>query len=140
MNHPTLVARHSPSADAPAALLRIVVVEDNTDARLMLEEILRLLGHEVVGASNGQAGVEAVLAHRPDLALVDLGLPDLDGCEVARRIRQQAAGGVRLVALTGFDDPESRARVREAGFDEHATKPVDLERLADLLQRQPAGG
>jgi PAS domain S-box-containing protein len=123
------------AAPAPAApARRVLVVEDNDDAREMLCQLLRLLGHEAHAARDGVAGVAAALALKPDVAFVDLGLPGLDGYEVARRIRADAAGGgLRLIALTGYGRPEDRERARAAGYDAHVVKPLDPDRLAALL-------
>jgi len=121
-------------AIAPAAARRVLVIEDNDDSRQMLRELIRLLGHEVFEAVDGVSGVSSALALEPDLALVDIGLPGIDGYEVARRLRGHPAGrGLRLVALTGYGLPEDRERSRAAGFDLHLVKPVDPVRLAELL-------
>jgi PAS domain S-box-containing protein len=119
----------------PAIRRRVLIVEDNDDARQMLKILLEHEGHEVFEAVDGTEGVRAASRLRPDLALVDLGLPILDGYEVARFIRRQDHQPQRLVALTGYGQPEDRRRALEAGFDEHLVKPVDPDRLADLLQR-----
>ena len=83
--------------------------------------------------------MEAALAARPDVMLIDIGLPGLDGYEVATRIRAGLGGGVLLVALTGHGQPEDRRRALEAGFDAHLTKPVGLGELQALLVRRPPG-
>ena len=126
-----------PAAGAPVAAhrLRILLVEDNADAREMLSAVLRLQGHEVHVAIDGPEGVSAALALQPDAALVDIGLPGFDGYEVARRIRAGRAGrATRLVALTGYGQPEDRRRTRDAGFDDHLVKPVDPGRVAEVLK------
>jgi PAS domain S-box-containing protein len=113
---------------------RILLVEDNQDSREMLKYLLELAGHEVHEASSGPAGLDAILRLRPDVALVDLGLPGFDGFELARRVRTSAEGaGVRLVALTGYGLPEDQRRSREAGFDTHLVKPADPTRLATVI-------
>jgi PAS domain S-box-containing protein len=113
---------------------RILLVEDNPDSREMLKYLLELAGHEVHEASNGPAGLDAILHLRPDVALVDLGLPGFDGFELARRVRASAEGDrVRLVALTGYGLPEDQRRSREAGFDTHLVKPADSARLANVI-------
>ena len=110
---------------------RIVIVEDNSDSRNMLRFLLEHEGHEVHEAADGVAGVEAILKLRPDVALLDVGLPGLDGYEVARRVRCDEAGrSVRLVALTGYGRPEDQRRSQEVGFDAHLVKPVDAVHLA----------
>src|SRR5262249_5629968 len=107
---------------------RILVIEDNTDAREMLGIALRLAGHEVLEAATGADGIEIGRHHRPEIVLVDIGLPDIDGYEVARRLRQ-ADGGFRLIALTGYGQARDRALSRDAGFDAHLLKPVDPSAL-----------
>jgi PAS domain S-box-containing protein len=113
---------------------RILIVEDTRDSRDMLRYLLERAGHEVHEAADGPAGVEAILGVRPDIALVDVGLPGLDGYEVARRVRADERGRtVRLVALTGYGLPDDYRRSREAGFDTHLVKPVDPTRLAAVI-------
>ena len=127
----------APGAPPPArpSPRRILIVEDSRDSRDMLRYLLEHAGHEVHEAADGPSGVEAILKVRPDIALVDVGLPGLDGYEVARRIRADAAGGkVRLVALTGYGLPEDHRRSQEAGFDAHLVKPVDPASLAAVIE------
>jgi len=114
---------------------RVLIVEDNDDAREMLKLLLEHEGHEVYAAADGTEAVRAASRLHPDLALIDLGLPILDGYEVARFIRRQDHQPQRLVALTGYGQVEDRQRALEAGFDEHLVKPIDPDRLAELLQR-----
>jgi len=134
------IARPRAVADAaasrtPAPARRVLVIEDNEDSRLSLRELIRGLGHDVHEAADGLAGVESALALAPDLVLVDIGLPSLDGYEVARRLRRHPVGQrLRLVALTGYGLPEDRQRAMEAGFDRHMVKPVDPAQLAALLR------
>jgi two-component system CheB/CheR fusion protein len=111
-----------------------MIVEDNADARDMLRTLLELDGHTVYEASDGAAGLDAILALRPDLAFVDIGLPGVDGFEVARRLRAQENGGpTKLVALTGYGQEADARRTREAGFDLHLIKPIDPDTLASVL-------
>jgi CheY-like chemotaxis protein len=118
---------------------RIVLVEDNLDAQQMLADLLTMWGHQVECASDGLEGVEKVLGLRPDVALVDLGLPGIDGYEVARRLRQAPAGRqLTLIALTGYGAPEQKARALAAGFDVHLVKPVDATSLSALLAQSGA--
>jgi PAS domain S-box-containing protein len=119
-----------PPTTTPAR--RVLVVEDNDDAREMLRNLLHLFGHEVHEACDGATGVEEARRVRPDAALIDIGLPGIDGYEVARRIRADVPGA-RLVALTGYGQPEDRERALAAGFDVHLVKPVDPEQLQRLL-------
>jgi two-component system CheB/CheR fusion protein len=114
---------------------RVLIVEDNDDAREMLKLLLEHEGHEVYEAVDGTEAVRAASRLHPDLALVDLGLPILDGYEVARFIRRQDHQPQRLVALTGYGQVADRQRALEAGFDEHLVKPIDPDRLVELLQR-----
>jgi signal transduction histidine kinase len=111
-----------------ARACRLLVVEDNVDARQTLRTLLEAMGHEVHEAGDGEAGVAAALTLEPDLVFVDIGLPHIDGYEVARRIRA-ATAAPRLVALTGYGRDDDVRRSRESGFDEHLLKPATLERL-----------
>ncbi len=122
----------------PARVHNILLVEDNADLRESLAELLREWGHEVRTADNGARAIEAASAGHFDLAFVDLGLPDLDGFEVASRLRA-AAADLRLVALTGFVSDAQRDRARLAGFDEFVAKPVDLKALEASLAHEPNG-
>ena len=116
-------------------------MEDNDDAREMLRELVRLLGHHVDDVADGVTGVEMALQLHPDVTLVDIGLPGVDGYEVARRIRSDLRGRpLRLVALTGYGRPEDRERALAAGYDDHLVKPVEPARLAALLREAPCGG
>jgi len=135
-------------ADEPAAATtaaagicrRILVADDNPDALESLTEVLRLYGHEVYSAANGRAALESAERHLPDIALLDIGMPLLDGYEVARRIRAQAWGRqVTLLALTGWGQDSDRRRSAEAGFDLHLVKPLDIAKLTELLARLPVG-
>ena len=113
---------------------RILVVDDNLDAARSMELLLRTAGHEVSVAHTGPAALEAVVAQHPDVLLLDIGLPEMDGYEVARRIRERPSGrDILLIALTGWGQPEDRQRAVDAGFDHHLTKPVDHAVLRKLL-------
>lgn len=116
---------------AEDAKLRIVLVEDGVDARRMLAQILRLDGHTVFEATDGVSGLEMILRELPDYALIDIGLPVLDGYELARRARPELPPEVKLIAVTGYGLAEDIARARRAGFDSHLVKPV---RYPDLLR------
>jgi PAS domain S-box-containing protein len=123
-------------APRPRAVLpqRTLVVEDNDDARDMLRTLLELDGHTVHVAANGIAGLAAALEHRPDVALVDIGLPEMDGYEVARKLRaSESLKAIKLIALTGYGQADDARRAYEAGFDLHVVKPVDPERLAEAV-------
>jgi CheY-like chemotaxis protein len=124
------------SKSANGSIRRVVVVEDNAELREMLAGLLSMCGHEVQVAATGQEALEVVAATTPDVALVDIGLPDLDGFEVARRIRSAAAGrSLQLVALTGHADGQDRGMAKAAGFDDYLVKPVEAARLLELLAR-----
>jgi len=126
-------------AAAVAPGRRVLLIEDNSDARQSLAEILGLHGHEVHQARDGQEGVAMALALRPDVVLCDIGLPDLDGYQVARTLRaDETLRCTRLVALTGHARPEDRRRAVEAGFDAHVAKPPPVDELERLLS--PAQG
>jgi two-component system, sensor histidine kinase len=123
----------------PSSSRRVLIVEDNQDAQDALKCLLELWGHEVMVASDGASGIQSALAHRPDVALVDLGLPTVDGYEVARQIRAAVGAAAPLmIALTGYGAPEQRAQALSAGFDLHIVKPVDPDRLATLLDEYAA--
>ncbi len=142
---PPPTRRPDPEADAgaPAAgsRRRVLVADDNIDAAESLAEMLTVMGHEVRTAHDGQAAVEAAAAFRPEVILLDIGMPRLNGYEAARRLRQLAWGGeVLLVALTGWGQEEDKRRAEEAGFDRHFTKPVAVAALTKLLAGpRPAG-
>ncbi len=116
--------------DAPC---QILLVEDNADARRSLSLLLTLSGHQVVAAEHGRAAIKAIKNHVPDVGLIDIGLPDWDGYEVARQVRRALGERIFLVALTGYSQPEDRQRALDAGFDTHLTKPVDFKFLKKLL-------
>jgi CheY-like chemotaxis protein len=119
---------------------RVLVVDDNRDAADSLAVLLRLHGHEVRVAYEGPAALAASAEFGPDLVLLDLGMPGMDGYEVARRLRQSPAfAGRVLAALTGWGQEADRMRTREAGFDHHLVKPADPGELAALLASVPAG-
>jgi two-component system CheB/CheR fusion protein len=120
---------------APAATgMRVLVVDDNVDAALTLQEFLTMLGHEAAIAHDGVAALEIAAAFRPDIAVLDIGLPVMDGYELARKLRDQLdRGGLRLIAVTGYGQEADRARARDAGFDHHLVKPIALDALMPLL-------
>lgn len=129
-------ARSMPPADgngAPLSSRRILVVDDNRDAANSLAMLLRLLGNEVLTAYDGLEAVETAAASRPDLILLDIGMPKLNGYEVARRIRETQGDGVVLIALTGWGQEDDRRRSKEVGFNHHLTKPVEINALQAML-------
>ncbi|HEY1068567.1 MAG TPA: response regulator, partial [Pirellulales bacterium] len=125
----------------PTDKLRILLVEDNDDARAMLRLLLQSQGHEISEAANGADGLAMVLSEEPDVALVDIGLPKLNGLELARRV--QAASPrprSRLIALSGYGMPEDVREALAAGFHSHLVKPVqfnELQRRLDELRLPP---
>jgi CheY-like chemotaxis protein/anti-sigma regulatory factor (Ser/Thr protein kinase) len=112
----------------------VLVVEDNEDARDTMQLLLEMWGYAVETACDGQEGLDKALARQPAVAIVDIGLPKLDGYEVARQIRARTDGPPRLIAVTGYGQPEDRRQALAAGFDHHLPKPVNAEELALLLR------
>ncbi|WBY01894.1 response regulator [Ramlibacter tataouinensis] len=124
----------APQRHAGAGMRRVLVVEDNPDGLETLLALLGMLGHEVAGAADGAQALEQAIAFQPDVVLLDLGLPVLDGFEVARNLRRDPrAEGVFIAALTGWGADGDRQRTAEAGFDAHLTKPVELDALEAVL-------
>ncbi|WP_066336630.1 response regulator [Azohydromonas lata] len=118
---------------------RVLVVDDNVDAADSLAMMLELMGHEARAVHDGAAALQAAPAWRPDIVLLDIGLPGLNGYEVARRLRADPAlAGTLLVALTGWGSEGDKRRSAEAGFDAHLTKPVALDDVEAVLARYPA--
>jgi signal transduction histidine kinase/CheY-like chemotaxis protein len=130
--HPTIQLKEP--SQAPS--LRVLVVDDNVSSAQSLAKVLKLDGHDVQVAHDGQAALESVRQLRPEVVLMDIGLPGMDGYEVARRLREDAdlaAGIVLLAAVTGYAEDDARRRSREAGFDHHLVKPVDPDGVLALL-------
>lgn len=119
----------------PADLPRhILVIEDDVDSRETMRLVLEGVGHRVDEAGDGQTGLEKLLALQPDIALIDVGLPDLDGYELVRAARARPEGrDLYLVALTGYSQPDDRRRAAEVGFDAVLSKPVNWVSLDDIL-------
>ena len=127
-----------PGTPAPVAPRRILVVDDNVDAANAMSMLLTIIGHETHVAHTGPAALDAIQALKPDVVLLDLGLPGMSGFDVCRRIRSTAMGTPPLVvALTGWGQESDRQKSRDSGFDHHLVKPVDYDALADLLARSP---
>ena len=125
----------TPTTAAAGPARRVALIEDNADARESLRVLLELYGHEVHEAADGLTGVELVLRLRPDVTFIDIGLPGVDGYEVAQRIRATPHGQeLHLVALTGYGLPEDERHAQQAGFDAHLTKPVHPAAMQRLLQ------
>lgn len=133
------MSREDVGPTVPAEALRVLLVEDDELVAYSLAALLRQRGYRVDVAHTGAAALEAASACRPCVALVDIGLPDMDGYEVAGRVREQdSLRGVMLVALTGLSDDESRRRSAEAGFACHLIKPIDFDGLHGVLARAAA--
>jgi CheY-like chemotaxis protein len=113
---------------------RILIVDDNRDAANLMARTLQLMGHETHTAYDGLEGVQAAESLRPDVTLLDIGLPKMNGYEVARHIRKREWGkDMRLIALSGWGQDEDKRRAAEAGFNHHLTKPVDIDTLQSVL-------
>jgi CheY-like chemotaxis protein/two-component sensor histidine kinase len=122
------------TAKQPVHTSRVLVVDDNMDAADMLVVMLQMFGHEVQATYSGQTALETAVAYQPDCVLLDIGLPDMNGYEVARHLRQQPqTKDVRLIAMTGYGQESDRQSTQEAGFDHHFVKPADPQKLQDLL-------
>jgi two-component system CheB/CheR fusion protein len=130
---PAQDAAREPKADL--AGLRVVLVEDNADIRVVTGRLLKAVGCEVTHAEDGTRGIAAISEQQPDVALIDIGLPDMSGYEVARAIRQRPEGrGVKLLAVTGFGQPEDRQKALDAGFDDHLVKPLRYDALVSVMR------
>jgi CheY-like chemotaxis protein len=120
---------------------RVLLIEDSAHAREMLRMMLELAGHVVYDAADGARGLELLNMVRPDVGIIDVGLPDMDGYQLARRVREEPYGrDMLLLALTSVDSPSATGRSPEQGFDHHLIKPVDFDQLAVLLNDDGAGG
>jgi len=117
-----------------AAPIRVLVVEDSVDSAETLALLIGRWGYEVKLAHDGRSALQVARQFRPQIILLDIGLPDIDGYAVAHRLRGEDLGGDMLVALTGYGEAQDRARAQQAGFDRHLTKPVDPDALERLLR------
>ena len=121
--------------DQPLAALRTLIIDDNVDAAESLAVLLQALGLEVRTAYDGPSGLVLAADYKPEVVLLDIGLPRMDGYEVARRLRNGPDGdGVLLIALSGYGQDEDRRRSEEAGFDHHLVKPASTDVLMDLFR------
>jgi signal transduction histidine kinase/CheY-like chemotaxis protein len=137
---PTAPATPTAVAPIPAPVAtrrRVLLVEDQVDAREMMRFALELAGHDVTEANDGPSAVAAVADTNPHIAFVDIGLPGFNGYEVARQVRAMRGRAIVLVALTGYGQPSDREQSEGAGFDHHLVKPVDLDRVIELLDALP---
>jgi CheY-like chemotaxis protein/nitrogen-specific signal transduction histidine kinase len=133
--HPPAEATRAGATRAGAAR-RILVVDDNVDAATMLELLLRSLGHETRVVYDGASALKAATEFHPDVVLLDIGMPGLDGYEVARRLRAMKDRPRRIIAVTGWGQPADRQRSQEAGFDKHLVKPVEANELVRILDER----
>jgi two-component system CheB/CheR fusion protein len=135
-----LSAQPEALTEAPAARpgpRRVLVIEDNLDAAESLRTALEMEGHEVETAQDGPSGLERVRAFAPDIVLCDIGLPGMDGYQIAKSIRENASPLTFMVALTGYARPEDQQRARDAGFDAHLAKPIAIEQIQEVIARAP---
>jgi len=130
------VAEDGGEANAPVAARTVLVIDDERDIADLTAGLLRRSGHQVWAAYNGKAGLEIALQQRPSVALVDIAMPDMDGYEVARRLRQSLPG-ILLIAITGLVQESDRVRAREAGFDYHLAKPASISQIEELITKSP---
>jgi PAS domain S-box-containing protein len=128
------------TADGPAKTACILVVDDNADTAVTMARILKRSGHQVVTAQSGPEAIEAADEHQPDVILLDIGLPGMDGYEIVKRLRQkESTTKALIIAVTGYSQDGDPSRTRVAGFDHHLVKPIDLDHLKSLLERSPRG-
>jgi CheY-like chemotaxis protein len=128
--------REGSTTDGATTPSRVLIVDDNTDAVEMLAGYVQLVGHDVAIADCGASALEVARSFVPDVALLDIGLPDVDGWELASRIRAlPGLAKTRLIAVTGYGQRADRERSQRAGFEAHLTKPADLALVERLLQR-----
>jgi CheY-like chemotaxis protein len=121
--------------DQATALLKILVVDDNADAAFLVAELLRMRGHRVEVATGGFEGFAAATATLPDVVLLDIGMPGMDGYQVATALRNgELTRGVKIIALTAWGDAESRARAARCGFDRHLVKPANFCELFEAVE------
>jgi CheY-like chemotaxis protein len=116
------------------ALMRVLLVDDHLDSLISVGRLLRVLGYEVCAEQDGLTAISSAVKFRPHVALIDLTLPGMDGCAVARRLRAlDATRDTRLIAMTGWATQESQTRTRDAGFDLHLVKPLSINALTSAL-------
>ena len=138
LTRPSLAPSHAPSSQPPppATGAKVLVVDDNEDALCLLSEALALSGYQTHTATDPAQALVMAEQLCPDVALLDIGLPVMDGYELARRLRaQRPEDALKLVAITGYGQPGDREQARLAGFDEHMVKPVRMEELQRVLTR-----
>ena len=135
LNRPEVAAQAGPDADSDRQLQRrVLIVDDNRDSADSLAMLMEITGNKTYLAHDGIEAVEAIEKYRPEVVLLDIGLPGLDGHEVCRRIREQQWGkNIIVIALTGWGQEDDRRKSEEAGFNGHLVKPVDYDKLLELL-------
>jgi CheY-like chemotaxis protein len=134
IGEPDASASADPLTPMPNWSLRTLIIEDNPDTLAMMQLVVSSWGHVALGASDGLTGLDVFLAEKPDVALVDIGLPGISGYQLAANIRSSPQGGrAYLVAVTGYGRPEDRSRALDAGFDAYIIKPVNPTELQRLL-------
>ena len=133
-SHQATAAAPLPGAPLDASARRIVLVDDNDDVRVIFRAVLEHNGHHLKEARDGIEGLALILAEKPDVALIDIGLPGMDGYEVARRARAALGQSVLLVAMTGYGRESDRLQALSAGFDKHMTKPIDINLVGRMLE------
>jgi DNA-binding response OmpR family regulator len=132
MSHEAPSARPEGVVTPPVS--RVLIADDNVDGAESLAMLVKFSGHEVFVAHTGLDAFQMAAAHRPQIAILDIGMPGMDGYQVAQKVRDQAWGvNMTLIALTGWGQEDDKLRAQRAGFDYHLTKPVDPAALEDLL-------
>jgi CheY-like chemotaxis protein len=127
-------AGSAPEAPGPGKTgHRILIVDDNRDLARGLGRLLKLLGYEVELAHDGPDGIEAARTYRPEVILLDIGLPSMDGYNVSRTLRREGFRDTLIIAISGYGQEEDRRQSREAGMDHHLTKPVDIKTISELI-------
>ncbi len=128
--------RSTPTLHVSRLSSRVLVVDDNVDTATALSKLLKLLGHDVMMAHDGKAAIEAARAHRPEIVLLDIGLPGMNGYEIASKLREEeCCKGATIVAVSGYGREDDLQRSKRAGFDHHLVKPVDYDSLMNLFAR-----
>ena len=135
---PTAVSSAQNLQPTGAVSSSVLVIDDNDDARSTLTELLDLFGFAMIQASDGHSGMKLAMEQLPDCAIIDIGLPDIDGYRVARGLRADARmSGMKLIALTGYGQLSDKQLANEAGIDRHLTKPLVVNELVEALSQKP---
>jgi two-component system, sensor histidine kinase len=124
----------TPSQDAPS--WRVLIVDDNVDGAYLMAAMMQMYGHQTRIAYTGQSALDTMVEFQPDFVMLDISLPDIDGYEIARRIRQNTQfKDVKLIAATGYGLESDRQKSKEAGFDHHLLKPMEPDKLPHILEK-----